>query len=481
MRPALLVATALSGIVVAIGFIVMMQTRPAPTDAPEPGNTVTGRPSAFHVGASPEEKKRILETTFPRIASERPERLGDLKDNIALVLDNPAAIQWVVAQWQVHKNEGKYSDAAFLDIFRLVKDPAFVGPVAALLESPLPAIRAKAIQSAQTQASPALGGRILAFYRNVEQFPGARKGEVRKEALDAGATCRGDAWPALLQEAILGDDAELAVRALMLATDQDVPGLEGTARTALASSKDRRVKLFAAALLLKRGDPSAAEEVLRDLDPADPGTAADAVHLVTKYRFMAAAGRLRELRPKATGELKPLFTLALLRTGDQNVMNEVIQAADAEGSPGEIEALQLLAASGDENTLPILLHAVGRGGIERVHAIARGITTSGEKGFLPVVEKLIEAPVSHPAELGEAPFVAGPALTPRLAKLLREATDPQAQVRIMAWLAQVGGTAARDAIIAERDRIGRLAEEQIRLIDLEARRLGTPAPPLHLQ
>ena len=143
-----------------------------------------------------------------------------------------------------------------------------------------------------------------------------------------------------------------------------------------------------------------------------------------------------------------------------------------------MEALQLLAASGDVNVSPILLHALDRGGPGRVHAIAAGITSSGEKGFLPVIRKLIEQPVGHPSELEMTPLIGGPELVPRLSELLHAATEPVAQQRFLGWLAVIGGPEARAAMLRERDRIGRLVDEQIRLVDLEARRLGTSAPPL---
>ena len=271
---------------------------------------------------------------------------------------------------------------------------------------------------------------------------------------------------------------EIAVRALTIGTDLDVEGLEGRARSILSDSKDRRVRIHAAALLMRRGDLSATEEILKALDPTDPGLSADALRLVAKYRIAAAVPRVREHRAKATGELRKLFTLALVRAGDPEVMTELLQAADSAEGQDELDALQILAASGDENVAPILLHALGRGGLPRARAIALGIASSGQSPSLAVMEKLIESPVGHPAELDEAPKAGGKALIPKLAALLHEATDPAAQARYLAWLALIGGKEARDVILKERDRVKRLADEQLRLIDLEARKLAQDAPPL---
>lgn len=478
MRPSILIATAVSGVIVALAFLALMKQRaPDPGQGP-PDPTVTGRQPAFHLDATPAQRRTILESAFPKIASERAVLLGAIKDDVALLLDDPEAVALVVTQWHVHKAEGRYAEAAFADLFRLVKNPAFVEPTATLLEAQKPEIRRKALQSAETQASPALGSRVLAIFREGATLPADEGVSLRRSALHAGFACKGDAWPALLDLAIGDEDSEIAIEALTFAADLDVPGLESHARELLTRAKDPRVRLYAAALLMRRGDLSASGAIISALDPKDPALAADAVHLVAKYRIAAARSKLVEIRPHTTGEIRRLFTLALLRLGDQDVLNEVMQAADVLGGEAEIDALRLLAAGGDENVTPILLHALGRGGLARAHAIAAGISTSAQPGFLPVIEKLVEAPVGHPAELFEAPKVGGKALIPKIAGLLHEATDPTAQVRYLAWLEQIGGPEARDVMIRERQRIPRLVDERLRLVDLEARRLGqaTPAP-----
>jgi hypothetical protein len=269
------------------------------------------------------------------------------------------------------------------------------------------------------------------------------------------------------------------VRALTIATDLEVPGIDVAAREALrATQADPRVRLNAAALLTRLGDRSAVEPLIAALNPDAPAPMAEALHLVAKHRIAAAADKLRQVRPKTGGELGRLVTLALLRLGDQAVLEEVMRDADDAGSERELDALRLLAASGDANTSPVLLHALARGGAPRAQSIASGITSSGEPAFLPVILKLIEAPVGHPAELDEAPRVGGAPVVPRLAELLHEATDPVMQARYLAWLAQIGGVEARNVMLRERNRIPRLVDEQIRLVDLEARRLGVAAPPL---
>jgi hypothetical protein len=481
VRPAILIATAVAGVLVALGVVAMLRPSKTTTDGAPPDDTPTGRPPAFHLDATPEQKRTILETSFQKIASDRPERLGTLKDDIALLLDDPEAVRFIVSQWHLRRNEGRYADAAFADVFRLVKNPEFVEPTGELLVSTLPGIRGKGLQAAETQASPKLGPKILAIYRSVAPDTGDAKVQIKLDSLRAAFACKGDSLNALLLEAFQDGSPEVAVQALDIATDLDTPLADVAARRVLASSKDRRVRLHAAALLAKRGDLSAQDEIIAALDPNDQGLASEAAHIVAKQKLAAAAARLREVRPKASGELQRLFLLALLRTGDPDAMQEMILAADTPGGPKEIEGLQLLAASGDVNAAPILLHGIDRGGIDRIHAIANGISTSQEPGLLPVIEKLIEQPVGHPAELGDAPRVGGKALIPRLSKLLSEATEPAAQVRFLAWIAAIGGPEARNAILNERKRIPRFVDEQIRLIDLEARRLGAEAPPLNLK
>jgi hypothetical protein len=479
MRPALVLATATSGVLVALAYVALFKPAKREDGGGPAPPTVTGRPPAFHLDATPAQRRDILEATFPKIASDRAERLGAIKDDIALLMDDPASVAYVVAQWHVHKSEGRYAEGAFADLFALVKHKDFVGPTADLLDSPRPEIRAKAIQAAATQASPVLGPRILELYRAMRAEEGGGKSYAKQQALTAAVACRGDAFPAFLSEAMGDPDSEIAVRALVTATDLDLPGLESRAREVARVHPAPTVRLHANALLMRRGDLSATDAIIKATDPADQALATDALHVVAKYKIAAAAPAVREARGRARGEIASLFTLALLRLGDEATLNEVMEAADsASGDAREVEALHVLAASGDPNANPILLHALDRGGQGRVHAIAAGITASAEPGFLPVIKKLVEQPVGHPAELEEAPKVGGAPLLPRLAELLHGATEPAAQARFLAWLGEIGGSEARAAMLRERDRIGRLVDEQIRLVDLEGRRLGVVAPAL---
>jgi hypothetical protein len=478
VRPSILIATAISGAIVALAVVYLLKSPTTPEDQGPPPKTPTLRSPAFHLDATPDQRRAILESAFSKVASDRAERLGALKDDIALLLDDPAAVQYILNQWHLRRGEGKYADAAFADLFTLVKRPEFVDPTAELLASDFPEIRAKALQAAMTQKSPRLGPRILAIYRGAAGDPSDKKTSLRLEALHAGFACGGDALAPLLSEAFQDPSPGVAVEALTIATDADVPGTEAAARRLLETSKDRRVRVHAATVLLRRGSVSAADEIVAALDPQDQAVAAEAAHLVAKHRIEAAAGRLRELLPKTSGELKRVFALALLRLGDRATWDETIAAADAAGSEGELEALQLLGASGSADAAPILLHAIDRGGDARIRAIAAGIATSQDPGLKPVVFKLVEQPMQHPAELDDAPKVGGEDLVPRLAQLLHEATEPAAQARYLAWLSLIGGKQARDAMLRERNRIQRLVDERLRLVDLEARRLGVEAPPM---
>ena len=51
------------------------------------------------------------------------------------------------------------------------------------------------------------------------------------------------------------------------------------------------------------------------------------------------------------------------------------------------------------------------------------LTKSGRAEFLPVAEKLVEADVSHPAEIGEAAGAFGDPLVPKLAQTSKEDVD----------------------------------------------------------
>lgn len=478
MRPSIFIATAVSGIIVALGVIALLKTPPEVSRASLPPTpTNTGRPPAFHLEATPEQRSLILASAFQNIAGDRPERLGTLKDDIALLLDDPAAVGYVIDQWHRRRNEGRYADAAFADLFRLVKRPEFVDPTAALLQSDLPEIRAKGLLAAQTQASPRLGPLVLEIYRDAA-LDGDRRVAVKLDALRAALASGGDSLGAIVLEAFADQSEEVAVQALTFAADTKLDGAPLAARRVLETTKSRRVSLHAAAVLMRFGDSAGTNEVLAALNPADPALASDAAHLVSKYRVTAALPALLALRPKATGEIKRLFTLALLRLGDQATWDDVLAAADGSGGDGELEALQLLAASGNVDATPILLVAIDRGGPARIRAIAGGIATAGEPAMLPVVQRLIEQNVGHPAELDEAPRVGGEAIVPRLGELLGAAIEPAAILRYLSWLGQIGGKAARDVMLRERERIPHYVDQQLRLVDLESRRTGIAAAPV---
>ena len=159
--------------------------------------TATGRQPAFHLDATPAQRREILEATFPKIASDRAEQLGALKDDVALLLDDPEAVRFILDAVAPPQDEGRYAQAAFADLFQLVKNPEFVQPTADLLDSTQAEIRAKALQAAATQASPALGSRILAIYRAMRAEEGGGKSYPKHLAMSAAIACRGDSFAAL--------------------------------------------------------------------------------------------------------------------------------------------------------------------------------------------------------------------------------------------------------------------------------------------
>ena len=69
MRPALVLATATSGVLVALAYVALFK-QPKRDDGGGPAPpTVTGRQAAFHLDATPAQRREILEATFPKIGT----------------------------------------------------------------------------------------------------------------------------------------------------------------------------------------------------------------------------------------------------------------------------------------------------------------------------------------------------------------------------------------------------------------------------
>ncbi len=472
MRPYTLLGIVLIGALLAFAVHHFLGRAPAPAGTQLPDLTITGRPPAFHLDVTPTQARVLAERCFYAIASDRPERLGGTKDDLALLLDRDEIVEFILAEWHVRRNEGKYADAAFADIFTLVRNRKFVEPTRELLQSSEPLVATKAVEAAMTQRDPSLVGMLLPILARLQSENTAEIIARRVKLLQAAAACGGDGLVACVQLGLRDPASAVVVAAAGMIAAQKIDGLDADLRILMQSASDLHVRAQVAATLLQRGDLAARRIVIEGLDPRNPDVAAESAHLITKYRLMEAMDSLTRYATKTEGELRRVFELALVRLGDRTIRAQLMRSAESAGDPHELDSLQILAASGDPEVVPILERGVERGGSPRWRAIAAGIATGRDECMIPVIKKLVEQPIIYPADFGECAGVGGDAIVPRLAELLHAATEPTVQIRYITWLGESGMPSARDVLLKERSRIPRLVDERLRLIDLDRRRRG---------
>jgi hypothetical protein len=470
MRPVVLVSVVVAAVLAAWIASVALRGGATPPPVPEPSDvTATGRAAAAYLEWSPAERLRIARLNLSRMVGDLPERLGALKEEIALVCDDPAVTALVAESFPEARGKGDYALAAYADLFALVRHSAFVPLTAELLVSDRRLLRAKGVQAAVVQRHPDLGGPLLRAYELALGEDLAATVNTRATAVLAAGRTGGPAAAALLQQAFRDPAEEVRVGALELAGELALPSLDAALSGVLRDPPGPREMIRAAAALAPR-DPAARARLFAALDPRDPGLSHEATVLVVKLRPAGAADALRAFVGAAQGEARRGMRTALIRLGDE--AERARTRADATGGALELEALGLLAHGGDEGAIGILTAAIDRGGPPRLGVVARGLSESGVKELLPVAERLLRVEARHPAELGEFAVAFGDALLPALEREFAAAETIERARYLAATLLGVGTPGAREILLRQRARYARAVEPALRLLDLGLRSRG---------
>lgn len=474
MRPGVLVLVLVAAVGAAWFASEALRQAQAPPVVPDGGDlTPTGRASAAYLDLSPAEKLDLARNNLARMAGDLPERLGALKEEIALLCDSPEVVRLIADSYPSAKGVGGYAVGAYADLFALVRDPLFVGPVGEMLRSEERLLRAKGVQAAVVQRSPELGAALLRAYEAALADDLSVTSNTRATAVLAAARTGGPEAAALLQSAFQDPAEEVRCGALDVAGELALPSLDAALRNVLRDPPGPREGLRAAAALSPR-DPAARARLLAALDPRDPGLSHEAVTLLIKQKPPGSADALRGFVATAEGEAKRGMRTALIWFGDPAERAKARADAAEKDGARELEGLGLLAHGGDEGAIDILLAAIDRGGPQRYGVIGKGLSESGDPELLKVAERLLEVRIRHPAEVGEFAARFGDAIVPKVVAELRATTDPDRERYLTATLMGIATPAARAALLAERPARKRLVDPALRLVDLGLRSRGVP-------
>jgi len=191
-----------------------------------------GKPAAFHLDLDPAAKVRVAQRNFMKIASDEAVRLGEWKDDIALLCDDPGVVAWIAAEWHIRKEGAdRVTLSAFADIFERVKHPEFLEATKELFRIDDAFVAGKAIQSAITQADPSLLDEIRHAYDVAKTTAGPETTPFRVQCILAARACGGPGLSAFLGEVLTENNLVLRIEALQVARDVPTVGIEPVLRS----------------------------------------------------------------------------------------------------------------------------------------------------------------------------------------------------------------------------------------------------------
>lgn len=474
--PRLPVVLAVCALAMVLGWVtvrVLGNGRPGSRQGTAVAPTASGQRPGFHVWGTEEDRQAAFRKAIADLTSGQPQEIGALKDDLALLCDDPAVVRAILEHYNRRARLTRYEAAGFADIFALVKNPAFVAPLKNLFQHEEWIVRRNSIDAAVTQADPELTPALDREYQWVlREFEG-KGGQSRLGILHAAAACGGDHFPVVLDRAFADPEATVRGGALEIVIDRKLDTLLSRVRAAV-DDPDSGVRLRARWALAVLGQRDAVPQLLGFLDPRNPAESLLAVQAVTTVPVPEAAAEIRRLLQDATADVRPAFIVALVLLGDPAIVPELEAALDEERAPPErvAEALAGLAAAGSDRHLPRLRREARIGGF-RTGGILRGLAASARVPDPELLEAVLDnETVTHPAMVEAVVPRAGDGLVSFLAGRLREARTDNRAAFLLGCLRLLGSEAARNAIIAAHDQWPNLVEQCVRLMDLERRRQG---------
>lgn len=470
MRPQAIFAL-LAGTAAAIVLVMLLREPPRAAESALP--VASGRTPAFHAFGPRTERSTELQKSLDVITSATAQSLGAHKDDIALLCDDAEVRRKVVNAYETRWRISKYEAAAFADIFMLVRAPEFLGPSREIFAHPDFEVRSKGPQIAVTQAHPSLAGLLLRFYKDLEREHPGEGAQTRLTILSAAAACGGNELPLIIEAGLDDSNANVRCSALEWLCSQPASGFREKLRK-LTTAPELAVRMRALAAL----GPEAESAFVRELETAlvpelgPERTYALASILMRKTRaLLPRLAALRALVP-ASEEALIVTTMALL--GDESVLQEMrtTLASAPAGRRDRWMALQVLAAGGtddDVSRVTRLLHDRRSGD---ALAAAAGFSARGTACSAEVLELLLDGEISHPGQVSPLLPQSADLALPIVARLIAGTQDLSRAAFLIGIAGSVETDAARELILSVHAQFPQLVEQQVRLLDLAARRRG---------
>jgi hypothetical protein len=462
----------LGGVVAAILIVLIVNGQETEVAPAVP--LATGRTPAFYEFGEQSARQDALQKSLDVLTSGAAHSLGAHKDDIALLCVDPLVREKVLAACVARWNISQYEAAAFADIFMLVKAPEFVAPALRVFEHPDFGVRSKGPQVAATQAHPSLTRALLRFYEELDREHPGEGSQTRLGLIGAAAACGGDEFVMVLERGLMDSNPNVCCAAL-----------DWLATHGASSFRSPLLKLRASPLLAVRLRAllclgrEFSEELERNLAEALSGDAGPeqsyAIELILSGKRKILLPALRALRERVPEPQLGMILTSCALLGDSDVLAEMrsqLQNAES-GTRKRWLALQVLAAAGGEEDLRNMEDALRKRHSGDALAAASGFNARGTACPLGILDILLDGDISHPGQVSSMIQELGDKALPSVERLLQQTTDPSRGAFLIGVAGIVASPAARALVVRQHERFAQLSEQQLRLLDLAARRAGT--------
>lgn len=468
----IVLATAVAAIVLA-AVAVNMEFGSTESVPMTPRITATGRTPAFHLQLDPGERLRAARKCLDRITSAQAKALGAVKDDLALLADDPAVIRMILEDWQQRSHISKFEAAAFGDLFARIRHDEFVEPAVTLLAHEEFQVRHKAIEVAATQRDPRF---VPGLDRLFAEISKERPGEGMRtldRIISAARVCGGDHLPVLLARALGNQLPHVRDVAAAIIREDRMQGMRQRV-IPLLKDKEPQARLQAAWGLASFGDRRAVSDLVDGLDPRNPTLSAFCMEAARDLKLQDAIPAIKRHILIANADLKSGMWLTLAVMGDSDTRARMRAWANDPDArvPDRIVGLMALAAMGEDQDLALLRKIARDGTPIEVQNLAVGLTFKEGAPDIEIARSILASGhFAHPGGARVAEWLPrlGDSLVPWLAQRLDDGGDP---VFLIASLDLTRASTSRMELLRRRDRYPRLIEERIRLMDLAVRREG---------
>ncbi len=460
-------------ILVAIGLAYAFLAFRGEPEAPPVRTLPSGRTPSFHLFAAPAERQRAVQQCLDQLTSGAAGLIGGMKDDIALLCNEESTRRAVLNAWAGRTNISKYEASAFADIFALVRSADFVGPSKEIFQHPDFEVRSKGPIVARTQRDPAFVPLLCKFYDEINRDHPNAGTQTRLIILDAALACGGPETPLILDRAL--KDSIATVRA---------DAIDYVARLQLKSFLPRLVELLqdeelgvrvrAAHALGRLGRPAPDGFYAQGLDARLMPELHAALEAMVDLRLSSYIPRLRQFRGEVPPSLEGLVLSTLALLGDAEVLQHAREGltSGAPASTKRLLALQVIAAAGNASDIERVGALVAEHRPGDAEAVVSGLAARGGVPTDALFAALLDSTLSHPGQI--APVCSGnnSTMVPAVAQRLSATSDEARAAFLIGVLGAIDGSEARAAVLQAHKRFPTLCEQQLRLLDLAARKEG---------